>query len=104
MVINYRDEEVFPLVEAPDHVPRRQGRKVAKSTLFRWATRGVRGVRLETLMVGGTLHTSAGALQRFFERTTAAAEEERGRQRAKTAERSIARVAKAEAELTELGL
>jgi hypothetical protein len=34
--------------------------------------RGVRGVRLETLMVGGTRCTSVEALQRFFERITVA--------------------------------
>lgn len=34
-------------------------------TKVRWATRGVRGVRLETVLLGGVRHTSAEAIQRF---------------------------------------
>jgi len=35
------------------------------STLYRWALKGFRGVRLETIRIGGTLCTSKEALQRF---------------------------------------
>jgi hypothetical protein len=50
---------------------------VHPATVYRWATRGVRAadgsvVRLETLRVGGVLHTSMEALQEFCERLTAA--------------------------------
>ena len=44
------------------------------STLHRWRLPGVRGVRLETLLLGGRRVTSAEALQRFVEATTAAAD------------------------------
>jgi hypothetical protein len=61
-------ELVFPLAESPRHVPsRRGGRRLHQSTAFRWAKHGLRGVRLETIRVGGTLCTSAEALQRFFD-------------------------------------
>jgi hypothetical protein len=60
---------IFPLREAPDHVPHRGGSKALhKSTGFRWASSGVRGVRLETIRIGGTLCTSTRALQDFFDR------------------------------------
>ena len=48
------------------------GRRVSPSTCHRWRLRGCRGVRLETLLVGGIRVTSVEALQRFFERSTRA--------------------------------
>jgi hypothetical protein len=42
------------------------GRKLAFSTLFRWCTRGLYGVKLEAVRVGGVLCTSEPALGRFF--------------------------------------
>ena len=54
--------------EAAKHIP---GRPNA-STIWRWHRRGVRGVRLETIVVGGRRYTSRAALQRFFERSTEA--------------------------------
>src|SRR5262249_17386918 len=47
---------------------RRGGRPPHVSCLFRGAKQGLRGVRLETLRVGGTLCTSKEALERFFAR------------------------------------
>jgi hypothetical protein len=35
-------------------------------TLFRWSLRGVRGVRLETWLVGGRRFTSRDAIARFI--------------------------------------
>jgi hypothetical protein len=74
MPIDIANETIFPLCEAPNQgrVPcRRRGRKPAVSTFFRWAAKGVRGVRLEVVQVGGTKCTSVSALQRFFDRLTA---------------------------------
>ena len=59
-------EEILPLAEAARRLPRlRAGRPTHPSTLWRWASRGVRGVRLETVRVGGTTATSTEALKRF---------------------------------------
>mgnify|MGYP001493838456 CR=1 FL=1 len=44
------------------------------STLHRWRQRGIRGVALETLLIGGQRYTSREALQRFFDASTAAAD------------------------------
>ena len=52
---------------------RRAGKRPHVATVYRWAKRGLRGVVLETLQVGGTLCTSHEALQRFFEALTAPA-------------------------------
>jgi len=50
---------------------RRRGKKCHVSTLYRWASVGCRGVRLETVQIGATCCTSREALQRFFESLTA---------------------------------
>lgn len=42
------------------------------ATLYRWGQRGLSGVRLEAISVGGTVCTSREALQRFVERLCAA--------------------------------
>ncbi len=44
------------------------------STLHRWRLRGVHGVQLETVLVGGRRYTSVEALERFAARTTAASD------------------------------
>src|SRR5690349_20185901 len=52
-------------------MPRRCGRRIHPSTIYRWAIRGVRGVRLEAVRVGVTVCTTEGALQRYFTRLAA---------------------------------
>jgi len=68
-VIDLRTEKLIPLRGVPD-VPgiptRRCGRRLNVSTVWRWAMRGVRGRRLETVMCGAQRCTSLAALQRFF--------------------------------------
>ena len=43
------------------------GRKLAFSTVFRWCTRGLHGVKLGSIRIGGVLCTSEQALKRFFQ-------------------------------------
>lgn len=72
-MIDIASETVVTLTQATGHVPARGKRKKpAVSTLHRWALRGVKGIRLETLMVGATRCTSIEAIQRFCERVTEA--------------------------------
>jgi hypothetical protein len=69
------DEQLISLSEAAKlrSLPRRRGgRRPHISTLFRWASRGIGGVRLPTLRCGGTLCTSIQAMQWFFEQLTLA--------------------------------
>ncbi len=102
MSIDVATQTVFPLADTPAHVPRRRGgKKLNKATAFRWAKDGLRGVRLETLRVGGTLCTSVEALQRFFERLSE--EEPRATQMRTPAARQNA-LARVDRELDSLGV
>ena len=70
-MIKLDSETVITLGEACRRMPRRRaGRPAHPSTLYRWADEGLRGLRLETIRVGGTLCTSVEALQRFFDGLT----------------------------------
>ena len=74
-MIDIATETVLSLSEAREKLPRR--RKNARpdlATMYRWWRQGIRGIRLETIMVGATRCTSIEALQRFFNALTAAAE------------------------------
>jgi hypothetical protein len=71
MAIDLLVESTIPLKEAANVLPRRNGKRINFSTLWRWSMRGVRGVKLETLRIGGTLATSHEALQRFADALTA---------------------------------
>jgi hypothetical protein len=66
-MIDVASEQLRLLNEAPPIVPGRPH----LSTLIRWSKRGVRGVRLETLVVGGRRFTSVEAIARFLARLNA---------------------------------
>lgn len=57
------NEELIAICEIPRRLPRR----IHLSTCHRWYKRGVRGRKLETVLVGGRRFTSAQALVRFVE-------------------------------------
>jgi Protein of unknown function (DUF1580) len=70
-MIDIRREAVLSLAEAAQLTllpRRRRGKRPHMATLYRWAQRGLRGVHLETIRVGGTLCTSVEAIQRFCDR------------------------------------
>ena len=69
-MIDIQTETLVPVAKIPSHVPGRPH----VATCWRWVQRGCRGVKLETLLVGGKRFTSLEALQRFAEATTAAAD------------------------------
>lgn len=65
-MIEINQETLIPLAEVPRRLPPRpSGRMIHISAVYRWVQRGVRGVRLEAIRVGGTTYTSIEALQRF---------------------------------------
>ncbi len=74
MAINIENETLIRIGHVPawceDHI----GQRTHISTVHRWRQRGARGVKLETILVGGTRYTSSEALQRFFTASTAAAD------------------------------
>jgi hypothetical protein len=62
-------EPLIPLSQVPDLpcIPRRRGgARLNPATVYRWATGGLQGCRLETVRVGGALCTTNSALLRFF--------------------------------------
>lgn len=65
-------QDAVTLAEAAKLVP---GGGVALSTLWRWCRIGVRGVKLETLVVGGRRLTTPHMLAQFIAATTQAAED-----------------------------
>ena len=65
-MINIDAEQLLPLSEVPRVLPPRpNGKPLHVSAVYRWAQRGRRGQRLETVKIGGTRYTSIEALQRF---------------------------------------
>ncbi|QDU56747.1 hypothetical protein Pan181_29570 [Aeoliella mucimassa] len=57
---------LIPLKALPNLLPKRGGKKIHYSTLYRWATKGARGRRLDTVMIGGIRFASLEALERFI--------------------------------------
>lgn len=58
-------EQWIPLRDVPRHLP---GRRRHASTVFRWASRGLKNgsVKLQTLRIGGELATTPDWLEAFF--------------------------------------
>ncbi len=68
--IDATKEDILPLrVAARRWLPKRpSGRRLSYNSIYRWAKKGLRGVKLETVCVGGTIYTSREALARFYAR------------------------------------
>ncbi|RIK74926.1 MAG: hypothetical protein DCC68_22150 [Planctomycetota bacterium] len=97
MAIDSTVEEPILLADAAKLLPSRPH----VSTLWRWFQRGVKGHRLETLVVGGKRYTSREALQRFADRLTAASTGEPTS--ARTPRQRQRQIEQAEAELARSG-
>ena len=72
MAIDALQEELLTFAQAARHARPRGSKPAAPSSLWRWHKKGIAGVRLETICVGGIRLTSVEALQRFFDQVTAA--------------------------------
>jgi len=66
MTIDFDKERPLTLAEVPRYVPKRGGKKVHYSTVYRWTTKGARGRILESVMVGGIRYTTIEAVRRFL--------------------------------------
>ena len=65
-MLDLSSETLLTIRQAAKRTLGRSGRRgVHVSAVYRWAQRGMKGVRLETQPVGGALFTSVEALQRF---------------------------------------
>lgn len=61
MAIDIKTEQVISMGQASAMLPGRP----SLCTLWRWRLRGVRGRKLECVVIGGTPYTSVEALERF---------------------------------------
>ena len=66
-MIDRANEALLSFAQASTFLPTRPH----IATIHRWRMRGVRGVRLETTLVGGRRFTSKEAIERFFKRIDA---------------------------------
>lgn len=67
-MIDISTEHLIPIRDVPHRLPSRPtGRRVHISAVYRWIQRGVHGVHLEAIRIGGSAYTSREALQRFAE-------------------------------------
>ena len=74
-MIDISSEKLLTPAEIAQHIPRRRaGKKCNVATIHRWFVDGVRGIKLESICVGGTKCSSVAALQRFFDELTAQSE------------------------------
>lgn len=68
-MIDVTNEQLLPIRDVPRQLPARpNGKRLHISVVYRWIMRGVRGVVLESVRIGGTTYTSREALQRFADR------------------------------------
>ncbi len=72
MPINPDTDQLLTLGQAARRARPAGERPVSPSTVWRWHTRGVAGVRLETLCLGSKRYTSVEAMDAFFHAITAA--------------------------------
>lgn len=101
MAICIESEDLLSLPQAAAEIkPRRKH----VSTLHRWRLKGVRGIKLETVMVGGHRCTSAQAIDRFHHRVTAAADGEPVESPSKTSRQRKNDIARAEQDLARMGV
>lgn len=67
-MIDTLTEQLISLADAAKLCPmRRGGKRPHISCIYRWTASGCKGIKLESLQVGGTRCTSREALARFFE-------------------------------------
>lgn len=66
MALDFAKEQAITLSEVPRYVPKRRGKKVHYSTVYRWATKGARGRVLATAMSGGIRYTTVEEVARFL--------------------------------------
>jgi len=63
-------EPVLTFTEAAGWLERRFGRRPNVATIWRWAIKGLRGVRLQTISLGRYRYTTERAIERFIDQTS----------------------------------
>lgn len=98
-------EELLTFTQATKRLPKIGGKRPHASSIWRWARKGVQGVRLECRKIGGRFVTSAEALERFT-RALAEVELDSGREDAKKTvdEKRARRIGRARESLKRAGI
>ena len=65
-MIDTFNEDIISIDDADKHVARLSRKKRNRAKIIRWANRGVAGVRLRTISIGGEIFTSKQALNEFL--------------------------------------
>jgi len=73
MAIDQNSERLFSLAEIAREIPSINGRRCHPSTLWRWCTKGLGGVKMDYLLIGRRVVSSRESTRRFFEACTQAA-------------------------------
>ena len=60
-------EDVLTTKQACEELQPIFGKPIDRTTLYRWALRGIQGTRLEYTKIGGRIVTSRQAIARFIE-------------------------------------
>ena len=68
-------ENLIAFDRIPQYLQKTFGHKVHLASVYRWANKGIGGVRLETIKVGAKRFTSTQALDRLFNGATKAGQE-----------------------------
>jgi hypothetical protein len=66
MTIDVQTETIISFADARSAFPGID-RRISLATLHRWRLNGVRGVKLETVLIGGLRYTSREAIDRFIQ-------------------------------------
>ena len=66
--------ELIALGDVPKQLPRRGGKRLHISTVYRWHREGLRGQVLHTRLVGGRRFTTLEWIEEFFAEVNAAAD------------------------------
>lgn len=66
LMIDALTDRLLSLRDVANRLPGRRGKRVHYNTVTRWARCGVKGVKLETALIGGNRFTTEEALSEFF--------------------------------------
>ena len=105
--VEFDASDLLPLSSVPNlkWLPRRRrGAKLSYTCLWRWTTRGVAGVVLQTVRVGGTPCTTESDLRKFFVEVAAAKRGEKQTQIIRTPARRAREIEAARQQLARSGI
>jgi hypothetical protein len=72
VMLSFSDCAPMPIKAVPAFLQPHLGHRVSYATVFRWASKGVSGVRLQTLYVAGQRYTTPSAISDFLNASSAA--------------------------------